>query len=70
MENLRVKNMKELDEMKREKKSRNHLFFACKFSEKVWKGLTKYLLSAGYTNQWKQICKSLIKTKTRLKHSL
>ena len=40
--------------------SRNHLFFACKFSEEVWKGLTQNLLSARYTNQWEEILQLLL----------
>ena len=40
--------------------SRDHLFFVCKFSEEVWKGLTQKLLATRYTNQWDQIIQLVI----------
>ncbi|XP_048611890.1 uncharacterized protein LOC125586119 [Brassica napus] len=44
--------------------SRDHLFFVCKFSEEVWKGLTQNLLAMRYTCQWDQVIpmRCLIKT--------
>ena len=40
--------------------SRNHLFFACSFSEEFWKGLTQNLLADRYTNQWEQVLQLLL----------
>ena len=47
--------------------SRDHLFFVCKFSEEVWKGLTQKLLAMRYTCQWDQVIpmRCLIKTETK-----
>ena len=40
--------------------SRDHLFFVCKFSEEVWKGLTQKLLDMRYTCQWDQVIPLLL----------
>lgn len=35
--------------------SRDHLFFDCAFSQRIWESLTKQLLKMDYTNDWVQI---------------
>ncbi|XP_018487780.1 uncharacterized protein LOC108858328 [Raphanus sativus] len=40
---------------KSEKESRNHLFFECDYSSKVWEHLTKGILVSDYTNDWLRI---------------
>ncbi|XP_013717367.1 uncharacterized protein LOC125594991 [Brassica napus] len=39
--------------------SRNHLFFACSFSRRVWKDLAQKLMQMSYTHQWDQIIQLL-----------
>lgn len=40
--------------------NRDHLFFQCKYSDEVWKGLTQQLLSTNYTNNWSTILQLLL----------
>ncbi|WZZ08686.1 hypothetical protein YC2023_094607 [Brassica napus] len=40
--------------------TRDHLFFQCKYSDEVWKGLTQRLLSTNSTNNWSTILQLLL----------
>ncbi|XP_024008086.1 uncharacterized protein LOC112084042 [Eutrema salsugineum] len=48
--------------------TRNHLFFECSFTERVWSNLVRKLLAPDYTNSWNEILNQLqehLREKTR-----
>ncbi|XP_024015905.1 uncharacterized protein LOC112089159 [Eutrema salsugineum] len=44
---------------KAQMETRNHLFFECVFTEKVWSSLTRKLMAPHYTNNWDEIIDQL-----------